>query len=86
MNCVSSADCPNLEACVIPEIHVENLEMKEKSDYLTRWMKVIKDINPEGIIVASDESLNDIMYIMEQIYFTPSVAISADRNYVVNSI
>lgn len=60
--------------------------MKEKSDYLTRWMKVIKDINPEGIIVASDESLNDIMYIMEQIYFTPSVAISADRNYVVNSI
>lgn len=60
--------------------------MSEKSSYLRQWIEVIQKLNPDVFIAATDYNINDIMYTMQILYYTPPIAMTIDKEYAVTSI
>lgn len=60
--------------------------MREKSDYIMKWVEVVKEFNPDVFIAATDYNINDIMYAMQILYYTPPIAMTIDKEYAVISI
>lgn len=87
INCVYT-NCKNkTDICSFPQIDLTKYENYiERVEYLTKWMNIIKDSNPDVFISGSDRNIMDVIITMKQIQFQPKVAVTIQKDYIYDCI
>lgn len=83
--CDSKSDCDEDE-CLYPKVDLSSENDNINFESASKWIKYIKELNPDIIILASDAYGTNFMKIMQMEEFTPKAAFGIQYDDVVSSI
>lgn len=83
--CDSKSDCDEDE-CLYPKVDLSSENENVNFESASKWIKYIKSLNPDVVILASDAYGTNFMKIMQMEEFTPKAAFGIQYDDVVSSI